>query len=279
MPETNVAELMTPTDGKNPGITERTDASAVMAPMDLTPIDPRIQAQLDSLRAGDLEQLTNTYHPDAVVILNKPLARITKANGTAIGQANVKSLLQHQIETGTGDIQLHDYVQGKDLAVLQSTVTIHGQAYQAFAYYLLRDGKIWRHVSGIYDMADTENSGMPAALHPVFMEQMGFMATGNIDGLANTYDQAAIWVWGATNSPISRVRGAAEGSQNIKNYLGNYVKLNMQMIGLKEYTQAGDTLFVQAIMTAKGKSEHAAGIYVFSGNKIFRQASSCGPRV
>ena len=250
-----------------------------MIPIDNTLIDPTIQAQLDSLSAGDLDRLADTFHPEAVVILNKPLARITQANGTAIGQANVKALLQRQIDAGTGDRQLHDYVQGKDLAVLQSTVTIRGQAYQAFAYYLLREGKIWRYVAGIYDTADQENSGMPPTVHPVFMEQMGFMATGDVDGLARTYDPAAIWVWGATNSPIARVRGAAEGYQNIRNYLGNYVKLNMQMVGLKEYTQASDTLFVQGIMAAKGKSEHAAGVYVFAGNKILRQASSCGPRV
>jgi hypothetical protein len=272
VPETNVA-VMTREEG--PVVTE----TAAMAPMDLTPIDPRIQAQLDSMKAGDLNGLINTYHHEAIVILNKPLARISQANGTAIGLADVKTLLQCRISTGQDDLQLHDYVQGKDLAVLQTTQTIRGKAYQAFDYYLIRDGKIWRHVAGIYDTGDTENAAMPAALHPVFMEQMGFTATGDVDGLSKTYDPAAIWAWGATNSPISRVRGAAEGSGNIRNYLGNYVKLNMQMLGLKEYTQAGDTLFVQAIMGAKGKSEHAAGFYVFAGNKIVRQASSCGPRV
>jgi hypothetical protein len=282
----NTAAVMTPTDEQKPGISEEEcaaagNAAAAMSPMDNMPIDPTIQAQLDSL-SGDLDQLVALYHPEAVVILNKSLARILQSEGTAIGQAKVKALLQCQINVGISDFQLHDYVQGKDLAVLQSTQTIRGQAYQAFAYYLLRDGKIWRYVAGVYDTADQENAAMPANVHPVFMEQMGFMATGDVDGLARTYDPSAIWVWGATNSPIARVRGASEGSQNIRDYLVNYLKVSMQMVGLKEYTQADDTLFVQGIMTAmtaKGKSEHAAGIYVFRGNKILRQASSCGPRV
>ncbi len=98
MQEANVAAVMTPIDGQNLGSQEgravpEANAPAVMTPMDNTSIDPAIQAQLDSLSAGDLDRLADTYHPEAVVILNRPLARITEAESTAIGQAKVKSLL------------------------------------------------------------------------------------------------------------------------------------------------------------------------------------------
>jgi hypothetical protein len=284
MPGQSVAEAIAPTDGQNLQISQdgrtvpETNLAEVMTAMDSTPIDPTIQAHLDSLSAGDLDLLADTYHPEAILILNKPLARISQATGSATGRADIKSLLQRQIDAGTKFLELRDYVQGKDLAIVRSTLMIGGLPRDFFAYYLLRDGKIWRHIAGIYESGEPGESAMPAAFHPVFMEQMGLLAGGDIDGLARTYDPDAIWVWAATNSPIARVRGASQGYQPIRHYLGKYVKLNMQMVGLKEYTQIGDTLFVQAIMTARGMSEHASGAYVFAGNKIWRQASSCGPR-
>ena len=277
MPETNAA-IVTLADQAATAVSETT-AAAVMTPMDSTPIHPTIQTQLDSLSAGDLDGLVATYHPEALLILNKSLARLTGANAIATGQADIKNVLQGQITAGTTFLELRDYVQGQDLAVVRSSLNIAGAPRDAFGYYLLRDGKIWRHVAGIYDSANHENAGMPTTIHPVFMEQMGALAHHDIDGLARTYDPASIWVCAATNSPISRVRGASQGHQSIREYLTKYIKLNMQMVALKEYTQVGDTLFVEAIMTARGMSEHASGAYVFGGNKILRHASSCGPRV
>ena len=53
------------------------------AAIDTTPIHPTIEAHLDSLSAGDLDRLADTYHPESLVILNKRLARITRTtNGS-----------------------------------------------------------------------------------------------------------------------------------------------------------------------------------------------------
>lgn len=295
MPGQNVAEALAPVDEQSVEISQdgralpETNLADVMTPMDSTPIGPTIKAHLDALTAGDLNQAAATYHPEAILILNKSLARISQGEASAIGSADIKSLLQRKIEAGTKFVELRDYVQGKDLSIVRSTMMIGGLPRDFFGYYLLRDGKIWRHVAGVYETGEPSEPVMPAAFHPVFMEQMGLLVNGDIDGLARTYDSDAIWAWAATNSPIARVRGASQGYQQIRHYLGKYVKLNMQMVQLNEYTQVGDTLFVQAIMTARGVSEqtsgtagelaeHASGAYVFAGNKILRQASSCGPR-
>lgn len=278
MPDTKAATATIPAAHATTAASAVT-AAPVMTPMDSTPIHPTIQTQLDSRGAGDLDRLLATYDPDALLLLNKPLARLFGITATAAGQADIKSLLQRQIATGAAFLELRDYVQGNDLAIVRSTLNIAGAPRDAFDYYLLRDGRIWRHVAGIYDTASSENAGMPPAMHPVFMEQMGALAQGNLDGLTETYDPSAVWVWAATNSPIARVRGASQGRPSIRAYLSTYVGLNMQMVALKEYTQAGDILFVEGIMTARGMSEHASGAYVLGGNKILRQASSCGPRV
>lgn len=276
VPENNATAVITPTDRATVVVSET--ATAVMTPMDSTPIHPTIQTQLDSLSAGDLDRLMAAYHPEALVIFNKPLARLSGTNATATGRAEIESLLQGQIAVGTTFVELRDYVQGQDLAVVRSSSNMAGVPRDTFGYYLLRDGKIWRHVAGIYDAANSENAAMPATIHPAFMEQNGALAQGDVEGLVRTYDPAAIWACAANNSPISRVRGASQGHQRLREYLTKYIKLNMQMVALKEYTQAGDTLFVEAIMTARGMSEHASGAYVFGGNKILRHASSCGPR-
>src|SRR5258708_20572451 len=75
-------------------VAEKNVAKADAAlPIDTTPIDPTIEAHLNSLSAGDLDRLADTYHPESVVILNKPLARITQAKHTANGLANIKTFL------------------------------------------------------------------------------------------------------------------------------------------------------------------------------------------
>lgn len=259
---------------------EKNAATADAAPpIDSTPIHPTIEAHLDSLSAGDLDRLADTYHPEAVVILNKPLARITQAKLTANGQANIKSLLQRHIDAGTDRLQIRDYVQGKDLVVVQSTLTIRGHAHDAFAFYLLREDKIWRYIAGVYGVTAGFVHEGPATIHPVFKEQVEHLARHDLDGLAKTYDPNAIMVVASTNSVAARSRGVLEGQHQIRDYINKYVKMNTQMVELKQYTLAGDTLFIQGVMTSRGITEHASGAYVFAGNKIIRQTSSVGTLV
>jgi len=102
------------------------------------------------------------------------------------------------------------------------------------------------------------------------------LARHDLDGLAKTYDPNAIMVVASTNSVGSRSRGVLEGQHQIRDYINKYVKVNTQMVELKQYTLTGDTLFVQGIMTSRGIAEHASGAYIFAGNKIVRQTSSVG---
>jgi ketosteroid isomerase-like protein len=258
-------------------MSDKNVAKADAAPhIDTTPIHPTIEAHLDSLSSGDLDRLADTYHSESVAILNKPLARITQTKHTANGQGNIRSLLQCHLEAGTEHVQLRDYVHGKDLVAVQSTMTIRGQTHDAFAFYLLREGRIWRYIAGIYGATARFTPESPANLHPVFKEQMEHLARHDLDSLAKTYDPNAVMVIASTNSVAARSRGVLEGQHQIRNYIEKYSKMNTQMVELKQYTLTGDTLFVHGIMTSRGIAEHAVGAYVFSANKIIRQTSSVG---
>src|SRR5262245_12848994 len=124
--------------------------------IDITQVSNLYKSYTESLARHDIKGLSDLYSPDAVIIANKTLSRHTR--GKSAG-AKVGDFFEAYLSADIGTEYVWEYVQATDAFLVRSRATVRGVARDTFGYFLVRNGKISRHVSGI----ETDGTRSPPA--------------------------------------------------------------------------------------------------------------------
>lgn len=248
------------------------------AGVEIAVLDPVFKFQLDCIARRDVDGLMDTYDPKATIVLSDHLSRAAGARGRANGRKEVHSLLDGYVGLDAPVEGVWEYLQGEDLILTRYRQRVHGQVRDGFTFYVLRDGKVWRQVSGLEGgpLGSRPRRIDPDSIHPVFARQAEGVASGDLEGLKDTFEPDASWLMAANKSWAARARGIASGHPEIGEFLDAYVALGARLVELEEYVQVDDTLFIRAIMEQDNVAEESFGVYVFSENdRISHMLSAC----
>jgi len=229
--------------------------------IDITQVSDLYKSYTESLARHDLKGLSDLYSPNAVIIANKTLSRHTR--GKSAG-AKTDEFLEAYLSADIGTEHIWEYIQATDAFLVRSRATVRGVERDTFGYFYIRNGKIWRHVSGIEaDGTRTSPAQIdPSKLHPVFTNLAQGLQSNNIDELMKNYSPNSVCLIAANKSWGFRARGAAEGRDETRSFLEAYMKAGGTMVQLTDYAQHGDTIYMHGLMSQNGVVTDSYGAFV-----------------
>lgn len=105
-----------------------------------------LDRQVELLQSGDLDALIAQYHPDAVVL---------RFDRRAQGQAEIRRLFEDYVAARPRLISLDAYAESDDALSYQATMRVADSDIRTYGVFVLRDGKIWRQVAGVFPPGGT----------------------------------------------------------------------------------------------------------------------------
>lgn len=241
--------------------------------LDTTQVHELYKWHVDALDRRDLEALAALYHEDAIVIANRELSRLTRyTNGTQ--GADVRQLYTAWLEAGLGTESPWEYVQGTNAFMVRGRVRVGDVEKDTFGYFVVRDGKIWRHVHGVEEERTRTVSAQvdPSRMHPMFGNLAHGLLNRNPDDLLKLYTPDAVTLFAASKSWAFRVRGVAEGHEEIRGFLGSYMEQDPEVAELKDYVEVGDTVYMHGLMRRNGIVSDSYGAYVLTSGSATASA-------
>jgi hypothetical protein len=100
---------------------------------------PIFLKQAGYLAANDLDGLMECYHPEAVVV---------RFQGVLTTREEIREMLQEYLEMNMQYIEMLEYVHTDDTIMMRGVMKVKGVEEVGFGSYVLKDGMIWRMMSG-----------------------------------------------------------------------------------------------------------------------------------
>lgn len=238
--------------------------------LDATQIHGIYKSYVDGIERRDLDRLSSLYHPQALVIANKDLARLTQSPSVK-GNGKPAAFFESYFNAGFGTESPWEYVQGTNAFLVRSRAKLNGGEKDMFGYFVIRDGKIWRHISAVEEERTRSLSAQvdPTKMHPLFGKLSKGLIAGNPDAMLEYYAPTAVALFAASKSWGFRVRGVAEGRDEIRAFLTAYMKEGQpQVAELKDYVESNDTVYMQGMMSRNGVVSDSYGAYIIENDRI-----------
>lgn len=232
--------------------------------LDTTQIHEIYKWHVHCLDRGDVGGLSEIYHDEAVVIVNRELSCLMRTPSALKGGRGVTAAYEAYVGAGIGQEKVWDYVQGNNAFIVRSRVNVRGVEQDLFGYYVIRDGKIWRHVRGL-EAERTRSVGAQvdfSKMHPFFAKLSEGLVSSNPDEMLKFYAKDCVALWASNKSFGFRIRGSAQGHEEIRAFLAAYMDGGGQVAELKDYIEEGDLVYSHALMSRSGVVSESYGAWV-----------------
>ncbi|MGC4806671.1 nuclear transport factor 2 family protein [Micromonospora sp. DT233] len=100
---------------------------------------PIFLKQAEHLAKNDLDGLMQCYHPEAEVV---------RFQGILHGRDEIRGMLEDYMKMNMQYLEMLEYIHTDDTILLRGVMSVKGVEEIGFGAYVLKDGLIWRQVSG-----------------------------------------------------------------------------------------------------------------------------------